>query len=531
MRYAYRSPAHYTIIVYRPSRMDWLAVLVGGFATLAVLAFWLDIPASLYTYYRQLRISRRLTDFGIPTHWLWGDAPHLMAMSPEERFQLWNTRVQQTRTKMARFWVGPTILIVSLAHPDAVRKILKEPKNMSVYRLLKPWIGDGLLVSEGKKWFRNRRLLTPAFHYEILKPYIPVTNTCLGIMLEHWHKSAKKREPVKVFDSVSFLTLDILLQCAFSYKSDCQKTRTNAPYVNAIYKMLLLAVNRFLNPFHHIDWVYWLTSNGREMRRQCNIVHEQSERVIKERKKALELELTDDKERALEIAKQQRKYLDFLDILLTATDEDGNGLTDLEIRDEVDTFMFEGHDTTTSGISWTLYCLAKYPEHQEKIREEVRNVLMGREWLEYDDLKDLKYTQWCIKEAMRLYPPVVDIFRQLSADTEINGLLIPKGTRVSVNMPALHRHPDIWENPNEYNPLRFHPNNAEGRDPYAYLPFAAGYRNCIGQNFALNEERVVVATIIHKFRISLVPGHHVGPEPLGVLKACNDMIVDLEPYN
>ena len=101
---------------------------------------------------------------------------------------------------------------------------------------------------------------------------------------------------------------------------------------------------------------------------------------------------------------------------------------------------------------------------------------------------------------------------------------------MTVNLLGLHRHPDIWKNPNEYDPLRFHPNKAEGRDPYAYLPFAAGYRNCIGQNFALNEERVVVATIIHKFHVSLVPGHHVGPEPLGVLKACNDMLMDLEPH-
>ena len=156
--------------------------------------------------------------------------------------------------------------------------------------------------------------------------------------------------------------------------------------------------------------------------------------------------------------------------------------------------MFEGHDTTTSGISWTLYCLAKYPEHQEKIREEVRSVLMGREWLEYSDLSDLKYTQWCIKEAMRLFPPVLELYRKLSIDIELDGVVVPRGTNVAVNMPALHRHPDIWESPDEYDPLRFHPSNADGRDPYAYLPFAAGHRNCIGQNFALNEERL---SLIH----------------------------------
>ena len=513
--------------------MEWFygfAGLVGAGTVLVALALWMDIPSSLYTYYRQLRISKRMNDAGLPMHWLWGNVPYIMDRG--ERFRVWITHVQKAKAKMSRFWVGPAIMLVNVYHPDTVKKILKEPKNMGVYRLLKPWIGDGLLVSGGKKWLRNRRLLTPAFHYEILKSYIQISNTCLDIMLDQWLTSAENKQPVKVFDSISFLTLDILLQCAFSYKSDCQRTRTNAPYVNAMYTLLLLAVNRFLNPLHHIDWIYWLTADGREMRRQCNIVHEQSERVIKERKKALGLEsIGADHDRALEIARQQRKYLDFLDILLTAADEDGNGLTDLEVRDEADTFMFEGHDTTTSGMSWTLYCLAKYPEHQEKIREEVRSVLMGREWLEYDDLKDLKYTLWCIKEAMRLYPPVIEIHRRLSKDTELDGIVVPKGTQVSASMPALHRHPDIWESPDEYDPLRFHPSNADGRDPYAYLPFAAGHRNCIGQNFALNEEKTVIAMIINKFYLSLVPGDSVTPVALGVLKSSNDILLTLELCN
>ena len=510
--------------------MAWLSWLVGSVAILVALTFWLDLPTTLYTYYRQLRISKlRQSNLGIPSHWFWGEAVQVKNMNPGDRFRLACTLVQETRAKMTTFWVGPTIMFVVLVHPDPIRYILKEPKEMSVYRMLKPWIGDGLLVSEGKKWFRNRRLLTPAFHYEILKPYVQVSNGCLDIMLEQWQRSAEKNEPVKVFNSISYLTLDVLLQCAFSYKSDCQRTKTSAPYVNAIYTILQLVFKRYLNPLYHIDWIYWLTSSGREMRKQCNIVHKQSEKVIKERKIALGLEGEGaDRDKALEVAKQQRKYLDFLDILLTAADEDGSGLTDLEIRDEADTFMFEGHDTTTSGISWTLYCLAKYPEHQEKIRDEVRNVLMGREWLEYDDLKELKYTHWCIKEAMRLYPPVAQVHRLLSKDTELDGLLIPKGTRVTVNMLSLHRHPDIWENPNEYDPLRFLPNNAEGRDPYAYFPFAAGHRNCIGQNFAMNEERVVIATILNRFRISLVLGHQVVPEPIGVLKSRDDILLNLE---
>ena len=138
-------------------------------------------------------------------------------------------------------------------------------------------------------------------------------------------------------------------------------------------------------------------------------------------------------------------------------------------------------------------------------------------------------SEMCIRD--RLYPPVIEIHRRLSKDTELDGIVVPKGTRVSINMPALHRHPDIWESPDEYDPLRFHPSNADGRDPYAYLPFAAGHRNCIGQNFALNEERVVIASIVNKFRLSLVPGNRVAPQPLGVLKSSNDILLNLELLN
>ena len=177
-----------------------LAWFVGSVAFLAALIFWLDLPAFLYTYYRQLMVSKRQGNNGIPSHWFWGNAFYIMNMKPEDRFGHWCRRVQESRTRMTTFWVGPTIMFVLLLHPDPIRKILKEPKDMSVYHMLKPWIGDGLLVSEGKKWFRNRRLLTPAFHYEILKPYVQVSNGCLKVMLEQWERAAEKNEPVKVFD-------------------------------------------------------------------------------------------------------------------------------------------------------------------------------------------------------------------------------------------------------------------------------------------------------------------------------------------
>ena len=504
------------------------SLFLSAAALLAVLFIWSRLKAFVVSYYRTCKAMRPLPTMCKNTHWFLGDIAELTPT--EATYKRITAYAQAERNKLCKFWVGPFYCFVSIYHPEAVKKFLKEPKNPAVYRMLKPWLGDGLLVSGGAKWFRNRRLLTPAFHYEILKPYVPVYTNCLQMLLHKWMKAERQNVPVKLFDTISLLSLDIVLQCSFSFQSDCQNVKTRHPYVNAVYELLELVVDRFLNPFYHLDWIYAVTPSGKRMRRNCHLVHKHSESVIMERKEALGLGKGKLIDRAVifEKASKQRKYLDFLDILLTACDDDGNGLSDLEIRDEADTFMFEGHDTTTSGMSWTLYLLAKHPEHQEKVREEVRSVLMGREWLEYDDLKDLKYTQWCIKEAMRLYPPVLEMHRVCAEDIEVDSHVLPKGTNISIRLTTLHRHPDIWENPDEFDPLRFHPSKAEGRDPFAYMPFAAGPRNCIGQVFALNEEKVIVASVLRVFKLSLVEGHKVEMVPTGVMRTKNDILVNLE---
>ncbi|KAG8536622.1 hypothetical protein GDO81_025990 [Engystomops pustulosus] len=152
-----------------------------------------------------------------------------------------------------------------------------------------------------------------------------------------------------------------------------------------------------------------------------NYLYSYLDKVIKERKQSLKNEM--------ELEKiQKKRHLDFLDILLCAKDENGQGLCDEDLRAEVDTFMFEGHDTTASGISWILYCLAKYPEHQEKCREEIRDVLGERTTVEWEDLSKLPYTTMCIKESMRLNPPVPEVARKLKEPiTFCDGRSLPKG--------------------------------------------------------------------------------------------------------
>ncbi|CAH1801368.1 unnamed protein product [Owenia fusiformis] len=236
------------------------------------------------------------------------------------------------------------------------------------------------------------------------------------------------------------------------------------------------------------------TSDGAEFYQLCDYVHREADCIINRRKKEL---LTGNP--------LKKKHLDFLDILLMAKDENGIGLTTKEIRAEVDTFMLAGHDTTGAAISWTMYALAKYPEYQEKVRNEVDAILEDTGGaLEWEDLSKLQLLTLFMKETMRLYAPVPFISRCLDDDVVIDGKKVLAGVNVRLCIWAMHRHPDIWgEDVEEFKPERFHPDKMKDFDSFGYIPFSAGPRNCIGQNFALAEEKVLLARLLHKYELSL----------------------------
>eukprot|EP00731_Ephydatia_muelleri_P030208 Em0021g731a len=297
------------------------------------------------------------------------------------------------------------------------------------------------------------------------------------------------------------------------------------PYISAIYDLTSLYTKRALFFPAYYDWIYALTPNGRRFKRACNIVHKFSNTVIKTRRAVLEEKKT--KGEVL-FKGDKKKHLDFLDILLEAKDDSGVGMTDGEIQAEVDTFMFEGHDTTASGIAWTLYTLAKYSDHQEKCREEVDALFNQKEMLEMDDVKSLAYLGCCIKESLRLFPPVPITGRCLDQATDIGGYKMPKGTNIWINNYVVHHHPEVWEDPEEFNPLRFTEEGSKVRSSHAFTAFSAGPRNCIGQEFALNEEKVVIAHILRNFELILDADKPVRKELIVILRPKDGLYLKLK---
>ncbi|MBN3308791.1 CP4AP protein, partial [Amia calva] len=311
------------------------------------------------------------------------------------------------------------------------------------------------------------------------------------------------------------MTLDSIMKCAFSYNSNCQTDGGTNLYIQAVYDLCNIVNQRFRTFPYHSDIIFHLSPLGYRFRKACKLAHHHTEEVIKQRKEALQ----DEKELG---RIQKKRNLDFLDILLCARDEEQKGLSDEELQAEVDTFMFEGHDTTASGISWILYSLASNPEHQKQCREEVRVALEGKDTMDWEDLNQIPYTTMCIKESLRLYPPVPGIARKLAKPiTFFDGRMLPEGFRVGTSIYSVHRNPAVWENPEVFDPLRFLPENCARRHPHAFIPFSAGARNCIGQNFAMNEMKVAVALTLKRYELAVDPAQTPKKIPRLVLRSIN----------
>uniref|UniRef100_A0A8D1QWK4 Uncharacterized protein n=1 Tax=Sus scrofa TaxID=9823 RepID=A0A8D1QWK4_PIG len=300
-----------------------------------------------------------------------------------------------------------------------------EPAFPGIHKFLAPLIGCGLLLLNGQTWFQRRRMLTPAFHYDILKPYVGLMAKSVQVMLDKWEQLVAQDPRLEIVGPVSLMTLDTIMKCAFSHQGSAQTDGNSHSYPQAI-GLSNLFISRVRNAFLLKGITYRPRPGSRLSRRTCKLVQpHRTDRVIQLRKAQLQ------KQGEMENVRKKR-HLDFLDILLLAQMEKGNSLSDTDLRAEVDTFMFEGHDTTASGISWILYALASHPEHQQRCREEIQGLLGDGTSITWDHLDQMPYTTMCIKEALRLYPPVPGVSRELSKPiTFPDGRSLPAGMSVT----------------------------------------------------------------------------------------------------
>ncbi|KAL7031167.1 hypothetical protein ACKWTF_006920 [Chironomus riparius] len=363
------------------------------------------------------------------------------------------------------------------------------------YDLLVPWIGTGLLISTGKKWFQRRKLLTPGFHFQILEKFVDIMNEQAKVFVKQLEKHDGKF--VDVFPLVNLYALDTVCEAAMGININAQTT--DSEYLRAVKEVTSIAMIRSFDETKRNQFLFQFTDMYKREQHYIKILHEFTDRVIQRRRDELlnnnQVDETDD------VGKKKKKAL--LDILLSSS-IDGQPLSNLDIREEVDTFAFAGHDTTSSGISFTLYNIAKYPDVQQKVYDEVLEIIGDDEELTVQKLNNLQYLDLVIKESLRLFPPVPYYGRKLSEELTAGGYTFPKDMNVYVSPYLLSKNPEIYPEPEKFNPHRFEAERSYDKiNPFSYVPFSAGSRNCIGQKFAQHELKVIVSTIVKNFKLTL----------------------------
>jgi len=399
---------------------------------------------------------------------------------------------------VSRYRLGPlsSYLIV---HPEGVRHVLQEnvknyTKDHVSYSMARWIVGNGLVTSQGSFWLRQRRLAQPAFHRQRVAAMGQGMVRATGELLEHWEAQSPSGEPFDIVEEMMRLTLRIVCEALFGTQVEAQARELSRAF-NLISEQFVTRFRTFrvlppMLPTHY----------DREFRAAVKTLHTVVADIITERRR------------------RNEDLGDLLSMFMLARDEEtGEQMDDTQLRDEVCTMLLAGHETTATTLSWVWAVLEHHPEVEARLHAEVDAVLGGR-LPTADDVPRLNYTRMVVEETMRLYPPLYIFSRKVKEDDVIGGYRIAAGTSVDISPWLTHRHPDFWEEPEAFRPERFTPEQVAQRPRFAYFPFSGGPRQCIGNNFALMEAQLILATMAQRVRLSAGTGSLPVPDPLITLR-------------
>jgi cytochrome P450 len=393
---------------------------------------------------------------------------------------------------------GRTLLgrYILINDPAGVRRVLVEnaanyPKTDMDHRFFTALFGGGLLGSRGDVWRRHRRIMAPAFDPRSVAAYGPAMAATARTFLARW-EAMPDGAPVDMAEEMTAVTLQVISRTVFSNDSD------------EIVDLIDGTLARGLEAAAQASLLDLLPVIGEiRMRARERLMARASARLD-----AGVAKLVRDREANLTAAPA-----DLLTRLVAAKDEEGEGggLTPKEIRDEIVTIFMAGHDTTANTLTWTWYLLAQRPAQAARLHDELDRVLAGRP-PEAEDLPSLTFTRRVVEESMRLYPAAPGLSTRLAlADDVVCGEKVHKGAKVSILPWVLHRHRRLWDDPETFDPDRFTPERSAGRPRFAYLPFGAGPRVCIGQVLAMNETILILAALAQRYAPTLAPDANVTP--------------------
>ncbi|HEX8352435.1 MAG TPA: cytochrome P450, partial [Pyrinomonadaceae bacterium] len=386
-----------------------------------------------------------------------------------------------------RFLYVPALF---LFHPEQIEYVLASgSKNfIKAASLRSPFfqrlVGNGLVTSEGDFWRRQRRLAQPAFHRDRVEAYAETMVGFTEQALARWGDG----QTLDAHDEMMLLTQRVVARTLFSAD------------VSGDSREIGEALSNIVRPFASQATLKWILDNrlptpahlrfNRDVRRIDGFVY----RLIGERRASGE------------------DTGDLLSMLLRAQDEDGSGMSDKQLRDELMTIFLAGHETTALALTWCWYLLARNPEAEAKLAAELSEVLGGRA-PRADDLPRLRYAEWVVKESMRLYPPAWGVGREAVRECEVGGYRVPKGMQVFAFQWVVQRDPRWFADPHAFRPERWGEESISRLPKYAYFPFGGGPRRCIGEGFAWTEAVLILAALARRWRTRLLPGRVVETQP------------------
>lgn len=410
----------------------------------------------------------------------------LLGLMREERTSIFRRLAQSGDVVQVRL---PMERVVLISHPDIVQRVLvTEQRNFTKgrsLRRLETFLGKGLLTNEGESHLRQRRLAQPAFHRQRIEGYGALMADYADREQGRW----KDGETRDIHEDMMRLTLSIAGKTLFD--SDIEsEARVVAEALDASLQMFVRYTVLPLNLLLDYSPVPWM----RRLRRRLDQVDDLIYRMVAERRRTRE-------DRG-----------DLLSMLLAAQDDEGDhgGMSDQQLRDEILTILIAGHETTAVSLSWTWYLLAQHPEIEARLHAELDAVL-GDRAPTVADIPQLTYTRQIIAESMRLYPPAWILERRATADFDAGGQTIRAGSLIFMSQFVIHRDPRWWPEPERFNPDRWAAPDPN-RPKFAYFPFGAGTRICIGEQFAWMEAILVLATLARKWTMRHDPTHRVVPD-------------------
>jgi cytochrome P450 len=404
---------------------------------------------------------------------------------------IWTRRHFEAPSVLAKTVIGPMLVV---SDPIAIRYVLVDNaanyrKGVLQTRILRPGLGNGLLTAEGESWRLQRRAIAPAFTPRVVESFHGAMAAAADALVARW-KAMPEGARIDAAREMTHVTLEVLERTIFS---DGLASEPAA---------LAGAVTRYLDtlgrvhPFDALDLPAFLPRFGRRGGKEALATFNQAVETIIATRRAL-------------LADGKTAPRDLLTLLLEA-ERDTGGLAPDEVRANIATFIAAGHETTANTLAWCLFLIAFEPAWRDRLEAELDAVL-GDGAITREALPRLIVTKAVVEEALRLYPPAPAITRQPIGEDRIAGERVDSRTRVVISPWILHRHLALWKEPGHFDPSRFLPGARESIDRFAYLPFGAGPRICIGAAFALQEAIILLAAICRNFRLDLVDGHAVRP--------------------